>query len=127
MTLMRATTAAYAETDYFEKGKVAGSGSSKNGMSPATALINDQRFTATCSTHAPAYFSPTRRGEREEVAKADEANRLFFEAVKAGDIDLDQSRERFYRRVMVGSGGGMGRSGDPTLTPDRSASSCDQR
>ena len=35
MTLMRATTAAYAETDYFEKGKVAGSGSSKNGMSPS--------------------------------------------------------------------------------------------
>lgn len=108
MTLMRATTAAYAETDYFEKGKVAGSGSSKNGMSPATALINDERFTATCSNHAPAYFSLTRRGEREEVAKAEEANRAFFEAVKAGDIDLDQNRARFYRRVMVGSEGGMG-------------------
>lgn len=59
MTLMRATTAAYAETDYFEKGKVAGSGSSKNGMSPAVALIHDERFTATCSNHAFAYFSPT--------------------------------------------------------------------
>ena len=49
MTLMRATTAAYAETEHFEKGKVAGSGSSKNGISPAVALINDERFTATCS------------------------------------------------------------------------------
>ena len=108
MTLMRATTAAYAETDHFEKGKVAGSGSSKNGMSPAVALINDERFTATCSNHAPAYFSPTRRADREEVAKAEEANKAFFEAVKAGDIDLDQQRGRVYQRVMVGSEGGMG-------------------
>jgi len=67
MTLMRAATAAYAETDHFEKGKVAGSGSSKNGISPAVALINDERFTATCSRHAFAYYSPTRRADREEM------------------------------------------------------------
>ncbi len=107
MTLMRATTAAYAETDYFEKGKVAGSGSSKNGMAPAVALINDERFTATCSNHAGAYYSPTRRAERQEIAKAEKANKAFFAAVKAGDIDLDQNRERVFRRVMVGSGSGM--------------------
>jgi poly(3-hydroxybutyrate) depolymerase len=103
MTLMRATTAAYAETDHFEKGKVAGSGSSKNGMSPAVALINDERFTATCSDHAFAYYSSTRRGDREAKAKAGAANKAFFEAVKAGDIDLDQQRARIYQRVMVGS------------------------
>ncbi|MBL4690012.1 MAG: dienelactone hydrolase family protein [Rhodospirillales bacterium] len=103
MTLMRATTAAYAETDYFEKGKVAGSGSSKNGISPAVALINDERFTATCSDHAFAYYSPTRRADREEVAKADAANKAFFEAVKAGDIELEQQRGKIYQRVMVGS------------------------
>ena len=108
MTLMRATTAAYAETNHLEKGKVAGSGSSKNGMAPAVALINDERFTATCSNHAPAYFSPTRRAEREEIAKAEKANKVFFAAVEAGDIDLDQNRERVFRRVMVGSEGGMG-------------------
>jgi len=107
MTLMRATTAAYAETDYFEKGKVAGSGSSKNGISPAVALINDERFTATCSDHAFAYYSPTRRADREEVAKADAANKAFFEAVKAGDIDLDQKRGKIYQRVMVGSESSM--------------------
>ena len=56
MTLMRAATAAYAETDHFEKGKVAGSGGSKNGISPAAALINDERFTATCSDRAFAYY-----------------------------------------------------------------------
>ncbi|MCP4612352.1 MAG: hypothetical protein GY845_26950, partial [Planctomycetes bacterium] len=103
MTLMRATTAAYTETDHFEKGKVAGSGNSKNGISPAVALINDERFTATCSDRAFAYYSPTRRADREEVAKAEEANRAFFEAVGAGDIDLDQKRAKWYQSVMVGS------------------------
>jgi hypothetical protein len=107
MTLMRATTAAYAETDYFEKGKVTGSGSSKNGISPAVALINDERFTATCSDHAFAYYSPTRRADREEMAKANAANKAFFEAVKAGDIDLDQKRGKIYQRVMVGSESSM--------------------
>jgi hypothetical protein len=107
MTLMRATTAAYAESDHFEKGKVAGSGSSKNGISPAVALINDERFTATCSDHAFAYYSPTRRADREEVAKADAANKAFFETVKAGDIDLDQKRGKIYQRVMVGSESSM--------------------
>jgi hypothetical protein len=73
MTLMRAATAVYAETDHFEKGKVAGSGSSKNGISPAVALINDERFTATCSNHAFAYYSPVRkrRAGREEMANAE--------------------------------------------------------
>jgi len=103
MTLMRATTAAYAEGDHFEKGKVAGSGSSKNGISPAVALINDERFTATCSDHAFAYYSPTRRADRKAMAKADAANKAFFEAVKAGDIELEQQRGRIYQRVMVGS------------------------
>jgi predicted esterase len=107
MTLMRATTAAYAQTDYFEKGKVAGSGNSKNGISPAVALINDERFTATCSDHAFAYYSPTRRADREELAKANAANKAFFEAVKAGDIELEQQRGKIYQRVMVGSENSM--------------------
>ncbi|WNC72793.1 hypothetical protein RGQ13_02125 [Thalassotalea psychrophila] len=101
MTLMRATTAAYAETEYFEKGKVAGSGSSKNGISPAVALINDERFTATHSDHAFAYFSPTRSGDRQEVDKVDAANNAFFKAVKAGDIALKQKRAKWYQSVMV--------------------------
>jgi len=111
MTLMRATTAAYAETDYFEKGKVAGSGNSKNGMSPAAALVNDERFTATSSDHAFAYYSPTRRADREATAKAEEANKAFFEAVKAGDIELEQQRGRIYQRVMVGSERSIGKMG----------------
>ena len=102
MTLMRAATAAYAETDHFEKGKVAGSGGSKNGISPAAALINDERFTATCSDRAFAYYSPTRRFDREEMDKVEAANKAFFEAVKAGDVDLRQQRAKWYQANMVG-------------------------
>ena len=108
MTLMRATTAAYAESDYFEPGKVAGSGSSKNGISPAVALIHDERFTATCSNHAFAYYSPTRRADSEAMAKVVEANEAFFKAAAAGEIDLDPNRAKFYERVMVGSDRSLG-------------------
>ena len=103
MTLMRATTAAYAEVNHFEKGKVAGSGGSKNGVAPAIALINDERFTATCSNRAPAYFSPTRRIDREEMGKVEAANKAFFEAVKAGNVDLKKQRAKWYQANMVGS------------------------
>ena len=107
MTLMRAATAAYAETDHFEKGKVAGKGNSKNGISPAIALINDERFTATSSDHAFAYGSPTRRTDREEIDKVKAANKAFFEAVKAGDVELETQRAQWYQRVMVGSNRSM--------------------
>jgi len=107
MTLMRATTAAYAERNHFEKGKVAGSGSSKNGISPAVALINDERFTATCSNHAFAYGSPIRRSEREEIEKVKAANKAFFEAARAGDVELETQRARWYQGVMVGSNRNM--------------------
>ena len=107
MTLMRAATAAYAETDHFEKGKVAGSGGSKNGISPAAALINDERFTATCSGVAFAYYSPTRRADREEMDKVKAANKAFFAAVKAGDVDLNKQRAKWYQAHMVGSNRSM--------------------
>ena len=107
MTLMRATTAAYAEVDYFEKGKVAGSGGSKNGLSPAMALINDERFTATCSSVAWAWASPTRKGDRGELQKVQAANETFFEAAKAGEFELETQRAKWYQRHMVGSGPSM--------------------
>lgn len=107
MTLMRATTAAYADRDHFEIGKVVGSGSSKNGISPAVALINDERFTATCSNHAFAYGSPTRRNERAEIEKVKAASKAFFEAVRAGDVELEAQRARWYQSVMVGSNRNM--------------------
>ena len=107
MTLMRATTAAYAEADHFEKGKVAGSGGSKNGVSPATALINDERFTATCSKVAVAWASPTRKAGREELQKVKAANQAFFESAKAGEFKLNRQRAAWYQANMVGSARGL--------------------
>jgi len=107
MTLMRATTAAYAEVDHFEKGKVAGSGGSKNGISPAVALINDERFTATCSSVAFAWASPIRKSEPGVLHKVQAANTSFFEAVKAGEFKLKTERAKYYRSHMKGSGPSM--------------------
>jgi len=64
-TLMRATTAAYAEKDHFEKGKVAMSGGSKNGASPSIALIVDKRMTAQHATVSPIWESPLRLCDRK--------------------------------------------------------------
>jgi hypothetical protein len=59
-TLMRAITAAHAETDHFEKGKVAATGGSKNGASPSMAILHDQRMTAVHATVSPIWDSPLR-------------------------------------------------------------------
>ncbi|MHC4118127.1 MAG: hypothetical protein ACYSWO_11535 [Planctomycetota bacterium] len=63
-TLMRAATAAYAETDHFEKGKVAMSGGSKNGASPSIAIIADKRLTALHAAVSPIWESPLRLCDR---------------------------------------------------------------
>ncbi|MDF1859945.1 MAG: hypothetical protein P1U87_07000 [Verrucomicrobiales bacterium] len=59
-TLMRAITTAYAELDHFEPGKVAVSGSSKNGASPSMAILHDERMTAVHATVSPIWDSPLR-------------------------------------------------------------------
>lgn len=64
-TLMRAATAAYAETGHFEKGKIALSGGSKNGASPSVAIIHDERMTALHATVSPPWESPLRLCDRE--------------------------------------------------------------
>ena len=63
-TLMRAITAAYAESDYFEKGKVAVTGGSKNGASPSMAILHDDRMTAVHATVSPIWDSPLRLCDR---------------------------------------------------------------
>ena len=57
---MRAITAAHAETDHFKKGKIAVTGSSKNGASPSMAIIHDRRMTAVHATVSPIWDSPLR-------------------------------------------------------------------
>ena len=102
MTLMRAVTAALAERDYFEPGKVAGSGSSKNGFSPAIALIHDSRFTATFSNVAPAYLSPLRSLDQAAMDEVKAANDSFFKAVEEG-ADPGEHTVDWYRQMTWGS------------------------
>ncbi len=59
-TLMRAITMAYSESEYFERGKVAASGGSKNGASPSMAIIHDDRMTAIHAAVSPIWDSPLR-------------------------------------------------------------------
>jgi len=62
--IMRSVTAAYAETDYVEEGKVAVSGGSKNGASPSVAIIADKRITALHASVSPPWESPLRLCDR---------------------------------------------------------------
>jgi hypothetical protein len=62
---MRSITTAYAETDHFEKGKVAASGGSKNGASPSMAIIHDERMTAVHATVSPIWDSPLRLNDED--------------------------------------------------------------
>ena len=64
-TLMRAVTAAYAEKEHFERGKVALSGGSKNGASPSMAIIHDNRMTAVWGSVSPIWDSPLRLNDRK--------------------------------------------------------------
>jgi hypothetical protein len=64
-SLMRCVTAAHAEKEHFQVGKVAMSGGSKNGASPSAALIHDKRLTAVHASVSPTHESPLRLMNRE--------------------------------------------------------------
>jgi len=81
-TLMRATTAAYAEKNHFEKGKVAASGGSKNGASPSVALIEDERLTALHASVSPIWDSPLRLCDRKAWDELRRANETYGAKLK---------------------------------------------
>ena len=62
---MRAITASYAETEHFEEGNIAVTGSSKNGASPSMAIIHDERMTAVHAAVSPIWDSPLRLCDRK--------------------------------------------------------------
>jgi len=76
-TLMRATTAAYAEKNHFEKGKIAASGGSKNGASPSVALIEDKRLSALHASVSPIWDSPLRLCDRKAWDELRKANEVY--------------------------------------------------
>ena len=81
-TLMRAATAAYAEKDHFEKGKVAMSGGSKNGASPSVAIIADERMTAMHASVSPIWESPLRLCDRTAWDELNAFNKRHAENAK---------------------------------------------
>ena len=91
-TLMRATTAAYAEKDYFEKGKVAASGGSKNGASPSVALIADKRLSALHASVSPIWDSPLRLCDRKAWDELREANEDYGAKLKARGERVNMNR-----------------------------------
>ena len=91
-TLMRAVTAAYAEKDHFEPGKVALSGGSKNGASPAVALIHDKRMSALHAGVSPIWDSPLRLCDRDAWDEIKDYNRRYVERLRKRDPRLDAGR-----------------------------------
>jgi len=63
--LIRGTTAAFAETEHFEKGKVAHTGVSKHGASSNIATIYDDRVTGLFPHVAPVSHSPVRLHDKK--------------------------------------------------------------
>jgi hypothetical protein len=76
-TLMRAITAAYSEKEHFERGKIAVTGSSKNGASPSAAIIQDKRITALHATVSPIWESPLRLCDEKAWAELKDFNAEF--------------------------------------------------
>jgi len=90
--LIRAATAAYAEKDHFEPGKVALSGGSKNGASPSVAIIHDKRMTAVHASVSPIWDSPLRLCDRKAWDELRKFNESYVEKLKKKDPRLRTSR-----------------------------------
>ena len=76
-TLMRAVTAAYADKEHFEAGKVAVSGGSKNGASPSVSILRDRRMTALHATVSPICDSPLRLCDRSAWDELNAYNKRY--------------------------------------------------
>ena len=96
--LMRAITTAYAETDHFEKGKIAASGGSKNGASPSMAIIHDERMTAVHATVSPIWDSPLRLNDDQAWKQ------LRAQGGRSGGFTGGHFGPNFNRRVLDAGG-----------------------
>ena len=90
--LIRAVTAAYAETEHFEPGKVAVTGASKNGASPSVALLHDRRMTALHSSVAPIWDSPLRLCDRTAWKNLQAANQRYVRGLQAANRRVNPRR-----------------------------------
>ncbi len=90
MTTMRAITWAHTETAYVDTtGRILVSGSSKNGMSGAAAIINDERVTGMFAQVTPAWSSPARLLESLAMSEIENATNQWSSDLAAGTLALD--------------------------------------
>jgi len=99
-TLMRAVTAAYAEKDHFEIGKVALSGGSKNGASPSAAIIHDKRMTAVHASISPIWDSPLRLCDRAAWERLRTENERFVDVLRQRNPGVNA--QRLLNHVFLG-------------------------
>ena len=96
VSLMRAITLAYSESDYFEPGKVAMSGGSKNGATPSMAIISDDRMTAVMGSVSPIWDSPLRLCDSEAWESLERESGKFNHPFLGGHFGPN-----FNRRVLA--------------------------
>ena len=102
--LMRATTAAYAEKDHFERGKVAMSGGSKNGASPSVALLQDDRLTALHASVSPIWPSPLRLCDEKTWTDLGKANKQYAARLRRQNKRINE-RQIFSHPFLGGTFG----------------------
>ncbi len=91
-TLIRAVTAAHAEKQHFQVGKIALSGASKNGASPSAAILHDKRMTALHSSVAPIWDSPLRLCDRGAWNQLRAENLRYVQELKKDDPTINTRR-----------------------------------
>ena len=99
LTLMKAITAAYAEGEHFEKGKIAMSGGSKNGATPSLVLNVDDRTTAVHGGVSPIWDSPLRLCDEEQWEKLHSYNKKYAASVQSSG---KTSRGRLLEHPFLG-------------------------
>ncbi len=99
LTLMKAITAAYAEGEHFEKGKVAMSGGSKNGATPSLVLNVDDRTSAVHGGVSPIWDSPLRLCDEVQWEKLHSYNKSYADSVQSSG---KASRGRLLEHPFLG-------------------------
>jgi len=103
-SIMRSVTAAYAEDDFFEQGKVAVSGGSKNGASPSVAIICDERITALHASVSPIYDSPLRLCDLTAWDELEKDNRVYVQAEAVNHFFLGGTFGPIYNAAALEAG-----------------------
>ena len=101
-SLSRAVTAAYAESGYFEIGKIAMSGGSKNGASPSMAIIHDTRMTGLYASRSPIWDSPLRMCDEDAWAVLEMEDKAYADQLELNGADTNKITRHAFRGGFFG-------------------------